>query len=163
LRVGGLLHDIGKIGVRDTVLLKPGPLTAEERRLIEQHPTIGLQILESAELPKEVLAIVGGHHERLDGSGYPLGLSAEEISVFPRITAVADVYDALTTDRPYRAGMTVEQALAILLKEAEAGQMDPEVVATMQRIASLWEERRKSAGVQGKAWIESLYALGRAA
>jgi putative nucleotidyltransferase with HDIG domain len=163
LRVGGLLHDIGKIGVRDTVLLKPGPLTAEERRLIEQHPTIGLQILESAELPKEVLAIVGGHHERLDGSGYPLGLSAEDISVFPRITAVADVYDALTTDRPYRAGMTVEQALAIVLKEAEAGQMDPEVVATMQRIASLWEERRKSAGVQGKAWIESLYALGRAA
>ena len=159
LRVGGLLHDIGKIGVRDTVLLKPGALTPEERRQIEQHPAIGLQILESAELPKEVLDIVGGHHERLNGKGYPLGLGAEEISVFPRITAVADMYDALTTDRPYRAGMTVEDALALLVKDARMGAIDPEVVATMQRIASLWEERRKTENVVGQAWLESLNAL----
>ncbi|MBA4181571.1 MAG: hypothetical protein C0506_13355 [Anaerolinea sp.] len=159
LRVGGLLHDIGKIGVRDTVLLKPGRLSDDERRLIEQHPTIGLRILESADLPREVLEIVGGHHERLNGSGYPLGLSAEELSMFPRITAVADVYDALTTDRPYRPAMSPQEALRILWRDAEAGLMDSEVVATMRRIVQLWEERRAIQGVQTKAWIDSLEAL----
>ncbi|MGE3072993.1 MAG: HD domain-containing phosphohydrolase [Dehalococcoidia bacterium] len=159
LRVGGLLHDIGKIGVRDTILLKPGALTDEERRLIEQHPTIGLRILEGAQLPREVLEIVGGHHERLDGSGYPLGLSADEISMFPRITAVADVYDAITTDRPYRAGMSPQEALRTLWREADKGLLDPEAVATMRRIARLWEERRSSAGVQSKAWLDSLQAI----
>jgi putative nucleotidyltransferase with HDIG domain len=163
LRVGGLLHDIGKIGVRDTVLLKPGALTPEERKLIERHPTIGLEILASAELPQEVLEIVGGHHERLNGSGYPLGLGADELSVFPRITAVADMYDAITTDRPYRTGMTMSEALALLTRDAESGLIDPEVVATMHRIAKLWEERRTTDGVVGKAWLESLNALGRAA
>ncbi|MGE0601273.1 MAG: HD domain-containing phosphohydrolase [Dehalococcoidia bacterium] len=159
LRVGGLLHDIGKIGVRDTVLLKPGALTDEERLLIEQHPTIGLRILEGARLPREVLEIVGGHHERLDGSGYPLGLSADEISMFPRITAVADVYDAITTDRPYRTGLSPQEALRTLWREADAGILDPEAVATMRRIARLWEERRSSAGVQAKAWLDSLQAI----
>ena len=156
LRVGGLLHDIGKIGVRDTILLKPGALTAEERKLIEQHPTIGLRILESARLPREVLEIVGGHHERLNGKGYPLGLSAEEISVFPRITAVADMYDALTTDRPYRGGLTPQEAIKILFKDANDGFIDPEVVAAMRRIQQVWEERRATHGVQAQAWLESL-------
>ena len=163
LRVGGLLHDIGKIGVRDTVLLKPGALTPQERELIQCHPTIGLQILASAELPKEVLEIVGGHHERLNGTGYPAGLTADELSVFPRIASVADVYDALTTDRPYRAGMTMEEALALLMREAASGLMDPEVVATMRRISNIWEERRRTEGVASKAWLESLNALGQAA
>jgi putative nucleotidyltransferase with HDIG domain len=159
LRVGGLLHDIGKIGVPDTVLLKPGSLTDEERRLIEQHPTIGLRILESAQLPREVLQIVGGHHERLNGGGYPLGLSAEEISVFPRIAAVADVYDALTTDRPYRRGYPPQDALRILFLEAESGLLDPEIVAAMRRIASIWEERRATTSVVTKAWVESLQVI----
>lgn len=161
LRVGGLLHDIGKIGVRDTVLLKPGALTRAERKQIEEHPAIGLRILESAQLPAEVLAIVGGHHERLNGKGYPLGLSAEELSIFPRITAVADMYDALTTDRPYRAGMSSEEALKVLFKDSDAGFVDPEVVAAMRRIAELWEERRASEGVVSQAWVESLNTLMR--
>lgn len=159
LRVGGLLHDIGKIGIRDTVLLKPGKLDEEERRLIEQHPTIGLRILESADLPREVLEIVGGHHERLNGKGYPLGLSADELSMFPRITAVADMYDAITTDRPYRPGMSPQEALRILWRDAEAGLLDLEAVASMRRIARAWEERRMSQGAQAKAWIESLASL----
>lgn len=159
LRIGGLLHDIGKIGIRDTVLLKPGKLDDDERRLIEQHPTIGLRILEWAELPKEVLEIVGGHHERMDGTGYPLGLGADELSVFPRITAVADMYDALTTDRPYRRGLSPQEALRILWREAEGGIIDPEVVATLRRFARHWESRRSGAGVQASNWIESLEAL----
>lgn len=161
LRVGGLLHDIGKIGIPDTILLKPGGLTDEERRLIQQHPTIGLRILESAQLPREVLQIVGGHHERINGSGYPLGLSAEEISVFPRIAMVADVYDALTTDRPYRSGLSPQEAIRTLWREAEAGLMDPEVVAAMRRIVAIWEERRATDSVVTQAWIASLAAVKR--
>ncbi|HMO94509.1 MAG TPA: HD domain-containing phosphohydrolase [Tepidiformaceae bacterium] len=159
LRVGGLLHDIGKIGIPDNVLLKPGGLTPEERRLIEQHPTIGLRILESAQLPREVLQIVGGHHERMDGSGYPLGLGSEELSVFPRIAMVADVYDALTTDRPYRKGLSPQETIRALWREAEAGLMDPEVVAAMRRIVALWEERRRTDSVVTQAWIASLAAV----
>jgi putative nucleotidyltransferase with HDIG domain len=159
LRVGGLLHDIGKIGIRDTILMKPGALTPEERRLIEQHPTIGLRILESAHLPRPVLEIVGGHHERLNGSGYPLGLSADELSVFPRITAVADVYDAVTTDRPYRPGLSPQEGLRILLEDAESGRLDPEVVATLKRIARVWEERRRSEIVQAQDLVSSLRDL----
>lgn len=161
LRVGGLLHDIGKIGIRDTVLLKPEKLSPDERRLIEQHPTIGLRILESAQLPREVLEIVGGHHERLDGSGYPLGLTLEEISAFPRITAVADMYDAITTDRPYRAGLSPQEALRILWRDAENGILDDEVVAAMRRIARVWEERRASQGVLFQPLAESLKTIRR--
>jgi len=161
LRVGGLLHDIGKIGVADKILLKPGTLTPDERRMIEQHPTIGLRILESAQLPTQVLEIVGGHHERLDGSGYPLGLSADEISIFPRVTAVADVYDAMTTDRPYRAGLSPQEALRLLWRQAEEGILDPEVVATMRRIARLWEEKRASEVIRVRAWMDSLDAARR--
>ncbi len=156
LRSGGRLHDIGKIGIRDTVLLKPGRLDEAERRLIEQHPTIGLRILEWAELPKEVLEIVGGHHERLDGSGYPLGLSADDLSIFPRITAVADMYDALTTDRPYRRGLSPQEAIRMLWREAEGGIVDGEVVANLRRFARHWESRRSGRGVSTLNWIESL-------
>lgn len=159
LRIGGLLHDIGKIGVPDNILLKQGGLTAEERRLIELHPTIGLRILESAQLPREVLQVVGGHHERMNGGGYPLGLSAEELSIFPRVAAVADVYDALTTDRPYRLGLSPQEAIRTLWREAEGGLLDPEVVAAMRRIVAMWEERRATTTVLTKAWIESLQVV----
>jgi putative nucleotidyltransferase with HDIG domain len=143
LQVGGYLHDIGKIGVRDAILLKPGSLTVEERRLIEEHPRVGLEILEPVLLPSEVLSVVGQHHERLDGSGYPFALSAEELSIFPRVAAVADVYDALTTDRPYRGGLNALEALSILGREVESGLLDPEVVAALIRCAALWEQRRR--------------------
>ncbi|MCC6961027.1 MAG: HD domain-containing protein [Dehalococcoidia bacterium] len=159
LRVGGLLHDIGKIGIRDTVLLKPGKLNDEERNLIEQHPTIGLRILEWAELPKEVLEIVGGHHERIDGSGYPLGLHGDDLSIFPRITAVADMYDAITTDRPYRRGLSPQEALRTLWREAEGGIIDPEVVGTLRRFARHWEARRPNQPAQTFGWVESLEFL----
>jgi len=158
LQVGGYLHDIGKIGVRDAVLLKPSSLSVEERMLIEEHPRVGLEILESVMLPAEVLAVVGQHHERLDGTGYPFKLSEEELTVFPRIAAVADVYDALTTDRPYRAGMSTLDALAILGREAEQGLLDPEVVAAMIREAGRWEERlRDDPALKGLEPASGLY------
>ncbi|MBF6599455.1 MAG: HD domain-containing protein [Dehalococcoidia bacterium] len=144
LEVGGYLHDIGKIGVRDTVLLKDGKLTPEEREQIERHPRIGLQILAPVELPPDVIAFVGGHHEKLDGSGYPAGLSGDAIGLVARIATVADVYDALTSDRPYRRGMTAEEALAILRREVSGGTVDAGAVSALERALPRWEERLRT-------------------
>jgi putative nucleotidyltransferase with HDIG domain len=141
LEVGGYLHDIGKIGIRDAVLLKPGALTADEREVIREHPTIGLSILEAVDLPAEVIQFVAGHHERLDGSGYPKGLRGFELPVVPRIAAVADMYDAITTERPYRGPMDPEQALALLRSE-QGRLLDPKVVEALAAIQVDWERRR---------------------
>jgi putative nucleotidyltransferase with HDIG domain len=144
LQVGGYLHDIGKIGIRDAVLQKPGSLTPEERRIVEQHPLIGLDILSYIDLPPQVVAIVGQHHEKLDGSGYPFGIGEAELDAYPRIAAVADIYDALSTSRPYREAMSIEAALGILQKEAMSGLLDVDIVAHMNRIAEAWELRRQT-------------------
>ncbi len=143
IEIGGYLHDIGKIGIRDAILLKPGALTPDQRTIIQDHPSIGLGILEGVDLAAEVLEFVGSHHERLNGSGYPLGLQDEEISIIPRIAAVADIYDALTTTRPYRSAMTPEEALQVLRKEAGEGLLDHLIVGAMRNVAGLWEERRR--------------------
>jgi len=144
LEIGGYLHDIGKIGVRDNVLLKEGELTPEERELIERHPRVGLEILAAVDLAPEVIAFVGGHHEKLDGTGYPGGKKGEQIGAIARIAAVSDIYDALTTDRPYRAGMTADQAVDLIRREAAHGKLDRRVVAALETLAQAWERRRKT-------------------
>jgi putative nucleotidyltransferase with HDIG domain len=144
LEIGGYLHDIGKIGVRDAVLLKPGRLTPEERDLIERHPQVGLDILESVDLAPEVVAFVKGHHEKLDGSGYPEGIGANEIGMIQRIAAIADIYDALTTDRPYRGALSREDAIGIMRREAMDGKLDMEVLAVFERVSERWEWRRRT-------------------
>jgi putative nucleotidyltransferase with HDIG domain len=141
LEVGGYLHDVGKIGIRDHVLLKPGGLTPDERALVERHPTIGLDILKYVDLPQEVTEFVAGHHEKLDGTGYPLGLTADEIGIIPRIAAVADIYDALSTERPYKRALSLEEAVGILRREAKGGQLDPLVVRAFEDIAQPWRQR----------------------
>ena len=143
LEIGGYLHDIGKIGIRDSILLKPGRLTEEERSNIEDHPRIGLSILDPVELPREVLEFVESHHERLDGSGYPRGLKDEEVTTVMRIASVADVYDAITSDRPYREPMPPRDALKFLRSQAPR-HMDLGVVLALDRILEEWEERRRS-------------------
>ena len=142
LEIGGYLHDIGKIGIRDAVLLKPGKLTPEERTIIEDHPRIGLAILEAVELPEEVVRFVQDHHERLDGSGYPRGLREEEVSIQARIAAVADMYDAVTSERPYRSPMLPGEAVDLLRSE-QGRFLDPRVVLAMAAVVDEWEERRK--------------------
>lgn len=127
IRVGALLHDIGKIGVADHVLQKPGRLTDEEFDLVKQHPVIGRKILEGVQGFSEYLSAVELHHENWDGSGYPKGLSKEETPIDARIIHVADAYDAMTTDRSYRRGMTHEKAISILLENAGI-QFDPQIV-----------------------------------
>jgi response regulator RpfG family c-di-GMP phosphodiesterase len=128
IRLGGELHDIGKIGTREAVLHKPGSLTAEEFRQITEHPLLGEKMLSplARELP-EVLRIVRFHHERLDGRGFPDGLRGEKIPMEARIVAVADTFDAITTRRPYRESRSPEDAVAELRRVAGT-QLDPEAV-----------------------------------
>jgi putative nucleotidyltransferase with HDIG domain len=133
IREGALLHDVGKIGISDRVLQKPGNLSPEEFELIRRHPLIGRRIIERVEGLSPYLNIVELHHENFDGSGYPWQLVGEQIPRDARVIHVADAYDAMTSDRPYRKGMTPEEALRIL--SANAGtQFDPEVVAAFVRL-----------------------------
>ena len=128
IRLGGELHDIGKIGTRESVLHKPGSLTAEEFRQISEHPLLGERMLSPlARESPDVLRIVRSHHERLDGRGFPDGLRGERIPVEARIVAVADAFDAMTTRRPYRESRPPEQAMAELRRVAGT-QLDPEAV-----------------------------------
>ena len=131
---GALLHDVGKVGVSDTVLLKPGKLTPEEREHIEAHPVIGANITTQVKFDAEIIDMVHHHHERYDGNGYPDKLKGEEISRNARILAVADTLDAMLSDRPYRKGMEEERALT-LIREASGTQFDPQVVEALMRAA----------------------------
>lgn len=127
IRTGALLHDIGKIGISDAILLKPGRLTEEEEALIRQHPTIGRKILEAVHGLQPYLAVVELHHENWDGSGYPHGLLKEQTPLTARIVKVADAYDAMTSDRPYRKGISHQDAVSVLRKISDT-QVDRQVV-----------------------------------
>jgi len=128
IRRGALIHDIGKIGVPDAVLLKPGELTEEERKIIERHPQEGYEMLVGISYLKEEIQIVLGHQEKWDGSGYPFGLRGEEIPLGARLFAIADTFDAITSDRPYRKGRPYEVARK-LIEEETGKQFDPQAVA----------------------------------
>ena len=126
----GLLHDIGKIGVPDHLLLKPSRLTDEEYAIIKCHVRESAHIIETVPFLSDVVPLVKYHHERWDGKGYPDGLAGEEIPRAARVLAVADAFDAMTTDRPYRAAMSVETARGYLL-EGRGTQFDPQAVNAM--------------------------------
>ncbi len=121
LQRGGVLHDLGKIGVPDSVLLKRGPLTPDERAVIEQHPAIGDRLCGHLRVLQCVRPIVRHHHERLDGSGYPDGLRGDAIPLLAQIISITDIYDALTTDRPYRRALSPERAFDELNAEVHRG------------------------------------------
>ncbi|MEA2296704.1 MAG: hypothetical protein QOE86_4343 [Solirubrobacteraceae bacterium] len=132
VEVGAVIHDIGKIGVPDATLLKPGPLNADERREIERHPEISSYIVAELDVPAIVKQMVRSHHERYDGNGYPDKLQGEEIPLAARILTVADALDAMTSDRPYRRALPMHQALSII--EQHAGtQFCPVVVEALRR------------------------------
>lgn len=131
---GALLHDIGKLGIPDAILLKPGSLTDAEYRMMQLHVTYGYSILSSITHARQTLDIVLYHHERWDGKGYPDGLRGEQIPEVARLFAVVDVYDALTSDRPYRTAWLPSQALDYLKKEA-GRQFDPRMVSAFLEIA----------------------------
>jgi cyclic di-GMP phosphodiesterase len=128
LHRGAYLHDVGKIAIPDAVLLKPGRLTPAEHTLIQQHTVIGDRLCSELRLLADVRPIVRHHHERPDGTGYPDGLSGDEIPLLARILAVVDVYDALTTERPYKPAYTQDDAMAALREEAAKGWKFPALV-----------------------------------
>ena len=133
LQRGSLLHDIGKIGISDTILNKTGKLTEEEWELMRQHPAIGKEIIKDIPFLQDAVPVVYAHHERWNGSGYPLGLSGTEIPLEARIFAVADIFDALTSERSYRERSAETEALSYL-KEQAGILLDPEVVAVFERL-----------------------------
>jgi putative two-component system response regulator len=150
IRVASPMHDVGKIAIPDSILLKPGLLTREEREVMKRHTVIGYQILcgSQAELLRLAAELAWTHHERFDGSGYPRGLHGEAIPLEGRIAAVADVFDALTTDRVYRRAIPVEEAIALM--QAERGKhFDPAVLDLFMDSLSEVEEIRRQADL---AW-----------
>ncbi|MCS6910109.1 MAG: GAF domain-containing protein [Anaerolineales bacterium] len=146
LRRGALLHDIGKMGIPDSILLKPDKLTDEEWKIMRQHPTYAHDMLEPIAYLRPALDIPYCHHEKWDGTGYPRGLKGEEIPLGARIFAVVDVWDALTSDRPYRPALPEEQALAYI-REQSGKHFDPQVVEMFLKIRS---ELLKKKGVSSQ-------------
>lgn len=133
IRRGALLHDVGKLGVPDRILLKPGPLTVDERQIVRQHPVLAFEWLSPIRYLQPALDIPYAHHERWDGTGYPRGLSGRDIPLAARIFAVVDVWDALLSDRPYREGRSADEVLAFL--SADAGRhFDPDVVVAFVQL-----------------------------
>lgn len=152
LRIGGILHDIGKIAVPEQILLKPGPLTPEERKIMEEHPVKGEYICSPLKSIKSVLPIIRHHHEKLDGSGYPDGLKGDQIPLTARILTTVDIYDSLSTDRPYRKALTTEEAFTQIREEVRRGWWDGHLVDEFEKIPS----RKEIASINGGA-SESLF------
>ncbi|MGC4042593.1 MAG: diguanylate cyclase [Armatimonas sp.] len=146
IETGAALHDIGKIAIPEHILNKPGRLTTEEFTLVQRHPELGARILEPVQFPEAVVGAVRSHHEKWDGSGYPDRLAGEAIPLSGRILAVADVYDALTSDRPYRPGWTHERAVALIEKET-GKHFDPEIVVAFLRVMDAQPDLRAGSDV----------------
>jgi len=129
LRIGGWLHDIGKIGIPDAILSKPGPLDPEENKIVKQHPIVGEQICAPLKSLRNVLPLIRHHHERMDGTGYPDGLRDEQIPLTVRALQIVDICDALTSDRSYRRNLSLPLALIVLYEEADRGWLDGGLVS----------------------------------
>jgi putative two-component system response regulator len=148
LRRAGTVHDIGKIGVPEHILVKPGPLTPEEWVFMKQHPVIGERICAPLKSFRLVLPIIRHHHEKLDGSGYPDGLKGDQIPLTARVLQVTDVFDALTTDRPYRKAMSADEAFRTMREEARRGWWD---TALLDEFETFMQETAFTPALQG-AW-----------
>jgi len=158
LHRGGYLHDVGKVGVPDAILSKPGPLTADEFAVMKQHTIVGDALCGDLRLLRPVRPIVRHHHERLDGSGYPDGLRGSDVPFLAQIIAIVDTYDALTTERVYRRRVTPEAARAQLREEARRGRLSPELVgkfAALCRTGRLEELAEEQSGPRGRAGVAS--------
>lgn len=131
---GGYLHDVGKVGIPDSILFKPGRLTAEEWIVMRSHPARGEEICRPLKKLGPVLPLIRHHHERWDGSGYPDGLRGGQIPLLARILQMADIYDALTSPRPYKPAYTPEHALAVLEDETRRGWRDPRIFRLFARL-----------------------------
>jgi len=154
LRIACLLHDVGKVAVPDEILLKPAALNAEETEIVRQHPAIGENICAPLKSLRHILPVIRHHHERMDGSGYPDALRGDEIPLMARILQIADIYDALITDRPYRDALSSEHALETLNREARYGWLDASLVWRFSQICRCGEYFP----VRGRSMLASYYA-----
>jgi len=139
IRRGAMLHDIGKMGIPDSILLKPGPLTPEEQQIMQRHPTYAYEWLSSIAFLRPALDIPHCHHEHWNGTGYPRGLKGDQIPLAARIFTAVDIWDALRSDRPYRPGWPEEQVRRHL-EELSGSLLDPTVVTTFLRVLNEKEE-----------------------
>jgi len=154
LRVACWLHDIGKICVPERILLKPGPLDGRERKIMQEHPVTGENICKPLKSLRRILPVIRHHHEKMDGSGYPDGLRGEDIPLKARILQIADIYDALTTERPYRGALPPEEALQTLFVEARNGWLDADAVWKFSQIS----RNSDYFPVRGRTMLASYYA-----
>jgi putative two-component system response regulator len=155
LRRAGIVHDVGKIAIPDAILLKPGSLSAEEWKLVRQHPVVGERICAPLKSFRFVLPIIRHHHEKLDGSGYPDGLRGGAIPVTARVLQIVDVYDALTTARPYKHAYPITHALQTMKEEVAKGWWDPQIFDQFERLVRSgtinFLSRGAAAGEAGKS------------
>jgi len=133
--LGARLHDIGKLGIADCILDKPGPLTADEYDKMKEHPVLGAELVQPITSLAPVVSMIRWHHENLDGTGYPDGLKGDEIPLDARIVRIADYWDAITSQRSYRAPMTIDSAISVMEQEVEVGRLDPELTRTLFDLA----------------------------
>jgi putative two-component system response regulator len=150
LRRAGVVHDIGKVAVPDAILLKPGRLSEDEWKVIRQHPIVGERICEPLKSFRLVLPIIRHHHEKYNGMGYPDGLRGEAIPTGARILQIVDVFDALTTERPYKRGFSIDEAVAVMQEEVAKGWWDPKIFEQFEELV------RRDSETSGKS-----YAAGR--
>jgi len=136
LNRGGIVHDIGKVAVPDAILLKPGKLTAEEMNIVREHPVAGERICAPLKSFRSVLPIIRHHHEKMDGTGYPDGLKGDEIPVTARVMQMVDVFDALTTLRPYKRAFTLPEALDVMAEEVKRGWWDAEIFREFEKMVN---------------------------
>jgi len=155
LPIACLLHDVGKVAVPDSILLKPGPLDTEEMKIVRQHPVVGENICAPLRSLRGILPVIRHHHERTDGTGYPDGLRGEQIPLQSRVLQIADIYDALTIHRPYRIALSPEEALQILHQEASRGWLDASLVSKFSGIRRSGEPLRES----GRSMLASYYGM----
>ena len=164
LRIACLLHDVGKVAVPDSILMKPGRLSAEEMKIVREHPITGERICAPLKSLRRILPVIRHHHERMDGSGYPDSLRGEQIPVLARILQIADIYDALTTDRPYRMALSSEEALQILDYEMRRGWLDAPLVSKFSTIRRTSEDFRMGVrSMLGRSMLASYYGVWRTA
>jgi putative nucleotidyltransferase with HDIG domain len=145
LKIAAILHDIGKIGVEESILNKPGRLTEEEYDKIKQHPEIGVKIIKDIDFLKDVSKIILSHHERYDGTGYPEGRKIGDIVLESQILSLADVFDALTSERPYRSAMTVDEAIEII-ENGKGSHFDYKLADTFIKMIKEDKELKRIAG-----------------
>ena len=154
LRRAGVVHDIGKVAVPDAILLKPGRLDAEEMRLMRLHPVIGEEICRPLKSFRNVLPIIRHHHEKMNGSGYPDGLGGRQIPLSARVLTIVDVFDALTTERPYKNALTIGESLAVMEEEVAKQWWDAEIFEIFREIV---EENGFATPGSRSAWLKASY------